>query len=288
MKSDDASVTITPAAIRAIDPEIASVASSIKNAQMWLHEAQNAARYITPYLSMPDGARVLEVGSGAGILLGDLARNNPSLEFAGIEPVGSGFESLRPFIEAIRKLAPFQLFEGGYEEFSDDRGFDLIFLINVFEHLQDWRHFLGFARDLLKPGGKCVILCPNYGLPYESHYHIPVVFNKKLTKVVFSKYIRSFDRKYDCEGLWDSLNFVKYAEVRRYLEGSALRLRFNPDISFDFIDRLKHDPEFASRQRKLSFAVKMFEGLRLRGVFRRRPFWRYHPYMHLELSKAVQ
>ena len=48
----------------------------------------------------------------------------------------------------------------------------------------DWRDFLSFANNSLAENGRLIILCPNYGFPYESHFHLPIIVNKSLTKTV--------------------------------------------------------------------------------------------------------
>ena len=108
----------------------------------------------------------------------------------------------------------------GYEELSSHNKYDLIFCINVFEHLYDWRNFLEKISFLLNENGKLIVLCPNYGFPYESHFRIPVIFNKKITFYIFKKLIRVFENKNDCVGLWDSLNFVKKREIMNHLKDS--------------------------------------------------------------------
>jgi SAM-dependent methyltransferase len=53
----------------------------------WLNERR--ARFLTDRLEragLPDGTRVLELGSGTGWLLRELARRLPNLEFVGVEP----------------------------------------------------------------------------------------------------------------------------------------------------------------------------------------------------------
>ena len=55
-----------------------------------------------------------------------------------------------------------------------------IFCVNVFEHVDDWRHFLDWASKNLNENGQFIVLCPNYGIPYESHFKIPIIFNKRL------------------------------------------------------------------------------------------------------------
>ena len=251
---------------------------------MWINEAENACRYITPHLGLPAGSRILEVGSGACILLGHLARKHRQFEFTGIEPTSPGFETLKPYVMSLKRHARFGLFSGTYETFKPKDPFDLIYLINVFEHLDDWRHFLSFARDNLTANGKCVILCPNYGLPYESHYGIPILFTKNLTYRVFKSRIHKFDDTYESHGLWNSLNFVKYADLKKEAASLDLDLRFDPEISLNFIGRLDEDEEFRKRQGWLGTLAKLADRMGVARLIRQPLFWNYHPYMHLEIS----
>lgn len=269
-----------------ISDNIAKIVKPLKNAQIWINEAENALGYITPYLNLPKGARILEIGSGACVLLGHLAQEHKSLEFTGVEPVGPGFDSLREFISSIKQLTDIELIEKPYQDVHIDQPFDLVFLVNVFEHLPDWQHFLRFARDAIGENGKCVILCPNYGIPVESHYGIPVIFNKKITHWFFKNYITEFDQKYDCHGLWDSLNFVRFSRVKKAAQSLELNINFNPEISFDFIRRLDEDSEFSKRQGRLGDLALFFERTGFLNLFKHRFFWNYHPYMYLEITRA--
>ena len=73
--------------------------------------------------------------------------------------------------------------------------------------------FLRFVKEHLKENGKCVILCPNYSFPYESHFGVPVIFSKSLTFNIFQRYIKKFEQDNSSNGLWSSLNFVKLKQV---------------------------------------------------------------------------
>lgn len=257
----------------------------LKSSQIWISEAENALKYIEPQMNLPPESRVLEVGSGACILLGHLANSHKSIKFTGIEPIGPGFESIRKFVMAIQNQSKIELFNGGYEEFDSTELFDLIYLVNVFEHLSNWQDFLKFAKKNLKPNGKCVILCPNYGLPYESHYGIPIIFNKNITFKIFKGFIRKFDKQYDCEGLWNSLNFVKYRDVKYASRDLGLNITFDPEVSFDFITRLDEDKEFQQRQGYIGKLARVFKQIGILKLLKHRVFWNIHPYMHLIVSK---
>jgi len=116
---------------------------------------------------LPANARVLEVGSGSGILLCNLALQRPDISFLGLEPTGEGFNYTQAFHQLANSLPNAALQSCGYEDLDDKDGYDLIYLINVFEHLPDWQDFMHRLQNLLRPNGKCLILCPNYSFPYE-------------------------------------------------------------------------------------------------------------------------
>ena len=196
--------------------ELRSTLESFENSQTILNEAEFGYRYIKKYLQDCDtGAQVLEIGSGPCVLISQLKIDFPHLNITGIEPIGPGFDNFEDTLQQLIKKYGFNLIQTGYEDFNATRRFDFIFLVNVFEHLDDWRHFLEFVSKKLKRDGKCVILCPNYGFPYESHFGLPIVVNKKLTYLLFGKKIERYETKHGCEGLWESLNFVKWSGVNK-------------------------------------------------------------------------
>ena len=47
-------------------------------------------------------------------------------------------------------------------------------LLNVLEHVPDYRQVLAEGARVLRPGGKLIVICPNYAaLRREAHYHVP-------------------------------------------------------------------------------------------------------------------
>ncbi len=269
-----------------LSSRIVDTVTHLERSQIWIAEAQNALQYISPHLELPKGARVLEIGSGACVLLGHMTLEYEALNFTGIEPLGPGFDSLNKYIKSIKAIADVNLLETSYEEAKIDKPYDLVFLINVFEHLPDWRHFLKFAREAIGQNGKCIILCPNYGFPIESHYGLPILFNKSVSYRVFKQRIAKFDEANDCHGLWDSLNFVKFRDVKNAARELNLDVQFDPRISFKFIERLKDDEEFRRRHGKLGTIARMIAKTGLLNVFKHRLFWNYHPYMQLEITRS--
>jgi SAM-dependent methyltransferase len=256
---------------------------------VYLAEAEFGLQQVRPFLdTLAPGARVLEVGSGPCIALSALATHYPELHLEGIEPMGSGFALFEAFISELKAGQDrFNLFKGGYEAFPRTGDWDLIFLVNVFEHLPDWHDFLGFVRENLSPTGKCIVLCPNYGFPYESHFRLPILWNKTLTHKVFGKRIENFEQAHGWNGLYDSLNFVKLRHVRREVAKAGLALEVHTEIVTQMIDRLETDPEFAKRQKSIAGLARLAKrsGLLDRFIGLRR-IQNILPYMKLELQRA--
>lgn len=266
--------------------ELYELFSEVPNSATYLAEAEFGLKQISPFLdALKTCSRVLEVGSGPCIALAEIAHARPDLKVEGIEPMSSGFAHFRGFIDRMQMELPnMHLFGGGYEEFPTSEPWDLIFLVNVFEHLPDWRHFLKFLHERLATGGICVVLCPNYGFPYESHFRIPVICNKEITKRVFAKRIADFECQKDLEGLYESLNFVKLSDVRVACKNYRLSLEVDCSIVRTMVDRLDSEPEFSDRQKVIAPFARMLRktGL-LEWLLTLRSFQNRLPYMKLIL-----
>jgi len=270
-----------------IFPAIRDCVEDLPKSRTLLAEATYGAAIIGPYLdTLPSGARVLEVGSGPGILLAHFTHSYPDLDIAGLEPVSAGFATSELFIQRLDGRFSMRLERCGYQQFCSSQSLDLIFLINVFEHLPDWRDFLSFAERNLKSGGRCVILCPNYGFPYESHFGLPVIGGKRLTSRLFRNKIAKHERERNASGLWDSLNFVTWTQLRASLVGHKLKPEFDSGFLEHMVRRLQTDPEFRRRQSGIAFAARMVASSGLLYVLRWKRLWRYHPYMHVTLTRT--
>lgn len=121
------------------------------------------------------GDVLLDVGCGYGAFV--LACRAQGLDARGFE--------LAPFEVAIarRRLrrqeadadAGTVFHQGSAERLPfDDAQFDIVTLLNVLEHVPDERPVLDEAMRVLRPGGKLLVICPNYAtLRQEAHYHVP-------------------------------------------------------------------------------------------------------------------
>ncbi|MDG2336317.1 MAG: class I SAM-dependent methyltransferase [Myxococcota bacterium] len=113
-----------------------------------------AARHVR-FLSagLPEGARVLDVGCGRGVVLGPLA--DRGFETHGVEVSENATRGADS--RAQLRIAS-RLSEAGYA--SDY--FDQIVIWHVLEHLRDPRETLDECRRILKPGGRIVVAVPNF------------------------------------------------------------------------------------------------------------------------------
>jgi len=150
----------------------------------------------------------------------------------------------------------------------------------------DWRDFLSFANNSLAENGRLVILCPNYGFPYESHFHLPIIVNKSLTKMLFRKKIKYFERNNDNAGLYQSLNFVRLRQVRRAAKAVGLNLSVNTEIINEMIERLDKDPSFKKRQNILAIPAQILKKTGLLNYLLKNKFLQnYLPYMQITLTR---
>ena len=260
---------------------------NLKDSDIWVNEALFGFFHIKEFCKkLKKNDNVLEIGCGSGILLNLLLENFKDINFEGIEPFGDGFSSLTK-LNSLSKQNGVSIQNIGYEELCFSRKYDLIFCVNVFEHVYNWRNFLDKISCLLTQDGKIIVLCPNYGFPYESHFRVPILFNKGITSFIFQKYIRSYEKKNKCIGLWKSLNFVKKREVINHIKDSFhiknLKIYDNLSILDFLVERIMNDREFRKRQKIVGAIAIFLKGLGILNIFKLFP--NFIPYMKLEFSK---
>lgn len=191
--------------------------------------------------------RILEVGAGLGLL--SIWLHRLGHEVVALEPAALAFglfdATRREIWSACGENTP-TLYEGGAETLTpEDHGsFDFIFSINVMEHIGALEEAFAAIAAVLRPGGVWLNSCPNYWIPYEPHYAIPMVPGAPgLTRRLFAGTI---DPNPDT---WDTLNFINWSTVRRLAAKNRLKAEFETGGLHDSLVRLGEDPEFLSRHR---------------------------------------
>lgn len=264
--------------------------SNLKYSSLWSAEAKFGFLHLQKKIeTMKNNSNILEVGCGSGILLSMLTEDYPEHKFSGIEPFFEGFDQLKKLNSFVKNIGVNLSIES-YEKHSPNKKYDLIYCVNVFEHVKDWRHFICWASANLNHSGTFLVLCPNYGFPYESHFQIPVIVNKNLTYKIFKKHIQNFEKKNDYIGMWESINFVKKKEVQKFINQKKKFLNFemNDDINIidNILNRVKHDQEFRKRQSFIGKIAVLLKKIGILSLIKLTP--NYIPYMKISFIKKYK
>lgn len=139
-------------------------------------DVQNASQFAQDLIADGHfGKQMLDIGSGYGSNV--LAARHAGLNASGIE--------LEPFEvvfarNRLREERPDDSVEEVYHLGSGlalpfhDKSFDVVTIMNVLEHVPDYRQLLKEAVRVLRPGGVLYAVCPNYAaFRQEAHYHVP-------------------------------------------------------------------------------------------------------------------
>lgn len=205
-------------------------------------EAKLGLRLIGQHLG--PGVRVLEVGSGMGLLAGYL--HACGLEVVALEPGLGGFGISAALAQAIAEYPAYRQLERLDEPAEalqpEKHGlFDLIYSVNVLEHIPALDDALRAMGSVLRPRGRMIHTCPNYTIPYEPHFGIPLIpFAPRATELFVSK-LRASE-------LWQSLNFITAGALCNICHRHGLRCRLAPSVMYTAFERLESDSEFRRRQ----------------------------------------
>lgn len=213
---------------------------------------------------MPPGRlRILEVGAGLGLISSYLA--SLGHEVVALEPANQAFgifEATKQEIwERLGDAAPVLVERSAEDIVEAETGtFDFIFSVNVMEHIADIEAATAAILAVLRPGGVCANSCPNYWVPYEPHYGIPMVpFLHGLTRRLFAGRI---DPDPDT---WETLNWINVGRVRRMAAANGATVRFAPSLIYRTFQRLGQDAEFTKRHQH-TIVGRTYRFLRASGL----------------------
>jgi len=187
----------------------------------------------------------LDLGSGYGVYLLDGIKKGYNV--VGVEPgkneFGGRYERSIEFLEINGIKEPRNyVYEGVGECLSSlfkDKKFDVVYSIQVLEHVNDIEKVLKETYYILnKPGLACFSM-PNYNSFYEGHYMLPwipiILLNKKIAKL----YVRFlFKREPD---YLDEINFTtptKVYNIARKISPNSFLLRYSTYAPFKIIGLL--------------------------------------------------
>ena len=234
---------------------------------------------------VPKHKRILEIGSGIGLLSHYLA--SKGYQVTSIEPAGQGFGIMTTLQKHVRNFfgvtnPELEIHCSTLEDFTPSRKFDYIFSINVFEHIENPGEGLIKTNVHLNEGGTARIITPNYGVPYEPHFHIPIIFNKETTYALFRLRILSFNC-FDAIGLWQSLNWISIRKIQKLLRRESIPHVFSLEATRLYFGRLEGDNQFLARKGQYS----KFIASNLKFLLRFLPL-RLYPVLDLKVMKLSQ
>lgn len=207
----------------------------------YANESRVTVSLIQPHLT--SGMRILEVG--AGLCLTSLFLRQQGYQITALEPAIGGFglfEQLKRAILNHYSDSMLTVLEKPAQQLNPADGpFDLIFSNNVIEHIPDWPAALSAMAAILSEQGNMLHACPNYTVPYEPHYGVPVFRHfRQLSKRLFLGKDRDME-------IWNSLNFITCSEISHFCQRSQLSCSFEKSLLYKALKRIEDDPLFETR-----------------------------------------
>jgi SAM-dependent methyltransferase len=246
-KSIDAWLNLLRQQVTKKAPELVSIFET------YAAEAKFGRAFINENLkNIDDGSCILEVGGGAMILSCQLVLEG--FEVVAVEPTGEGFSHFHRLRELILEQARIrgcmpQILLINAESLSLKNQFDFAFSINVMEHVIDIKKVVDNVYFSLKKAASYRFTCPNYLFPYEPHFNIPIIWNKKITSILLHRAIFNNKSLPDPLGTWSSLNWISVPKLNKIAkENKNIRMKLNKNLTSRTIARVSTDVAFASRR----------------------------------------
>jgi len=201
------------------------------------------------------GLQLLEVG--AGLCFTSLFLKAEGYQITALEPAIGGFGIFEQLKNAILKhhaALQLKVITVPAQQLSRKQHgrFDLIFSNNVMEHIPNWQAALTAMTSVLSGHGSMVHACPNYSVPYEPHYGIPVF--RRFPQLSRSLFLSS---ERDAE-IWESLNFITCKNIRNYCNSYNLTYCFKRELLYNALRRIDDDPLFRERHQGLVAGIAKF------------------------------
>lgn len=263
--------------ISSIDDWVADVRNFINThnpslnaiAEVHISEAKFGRHFIDENLrDLPNGSEILELGAGSLLLSSQLVREG--YKVTALEPIGVGFSHFNELQKLILELSSIRnckpaLLNLHVENLNVKSMFAFAFSINVMEHVDDVELAIARILDALCIKSSYRFTCPNYAFPYEQHFNIPIIVNKKFTQMLLKHKIYLNKNISDPIGVWESLNWISVERLKDIAqENTSLELKFNKKMLGNTFQRLNSDAEFSSRRSGLVLEVgKLIVALKL-------------------------
>lgn len=219
--------------------------------------------------------KVFEVGSGVGLLA--MLASSLGVHVLAFEPESAGFGNMQQMNFLLRRAwcGPSVDVDWIYDRVGENdprigSPASFAYAINVIEHVPLEKEFFRSVMSNLRPGGSFRFICPNYSLPYEPHFEIPTLWNKRVTELVLGRKIRSSSIPNALE-MWDELSWPTVGRLTRLFREMNLEFEFGSEASERFLRRPFEDQSFIERKGKLLGSGMRLVGSVLQPSVRRLP-----------------
>ena len=193
------------------------------------------------------GQRILEVGAGVGLLSVWLIRQGRSVVL--LESGAGGFDANSRLLSAVLEwfeVQPTVLPHRAEQLDPREHGtFDLIFSVNVLEHIPALEEAMAAMTGVLARNGVMRHTCANYTVPYDPHYELPLI---PLAPRATAWLVPGLAR----QEVWQSLNFITHGRVMRFCRRHGLACQFDRGQLAQALNRMNRDAAFLSRRGRLA------------------------------------
>ncbi len=224
---------------RETGPQAAAVAW-----QAQLGSACATLRMIEAYVQ--PGAPLLEIGGGLGLSYAWLRQRG--LDVTSLEPGLAGHPGSYELAQRLLSLLGVDgrdfLPRSAEQAPGLGRRFALIFSYNVLEHLADLPGTLRGLLTCLRAGGVMRHGCPNYRVPYEPHFGMPL-------PPLFPRVLARLRPSLQDDELWRRLNFVSAPTLQRWAQAQGVEVHFDREQAYHTFLRLEQEPSFADKHPQL-------------------------------------
>jgi len=211
------------------------------------------------FQAIKKGSAVVEIGSGTGLLSMYIA--SLGYKVYSFEPQSSGFTDMlrtkQLLIECWESDFPVVNFINDYYSesyFQENEVIDYFLAVNVIEHIPNYGGLIQSVKKKMNINSTFRIICPNYLIPYEPHFDIPIFFNKKSTLFLLRNKILNFDLSDPLE-FWDDLSWPTPPKVKKAVIDSGMSVAFSRQTTKSYLERPVMDDSFKQRKNKLTFQV---------------------------------
>lgn len=244
----------------------------------------NSYHEITTHLDKEK--KILDVGCGAGLLVDYLIKNGYEAEGCDNYQYDRNTKQMVEIIENNEAIHKNDIYN-----FHSTKKYDLIFLSNVIEHLEDWQNALRKIEKILKDDGIMIFLFPNYSFKIELHFILPIIINKNITYSIFKQKIHNIEKLNGRIGLWDSLNFIKPRDLLNYFSKKNYELLVDKEYFSRMLNKSLINSKKNNKKKSLVFLLLLFLSyvVSYTGLIKMYKFipLMFHPFVKVIVKKTV-